>query len=100
MNKFRKGDRVVVLSGKDKGKSGEILALDLVSQKCLVTGVNIVKKHKKDSDKAKSAIVEEPRPIFWSKLALSDNGKAVSISFREVNGKKMRVSKKNNQVLG
>ena len=100
MNKFKKGDKVIVLSGKDKGKTGQISQVLTKDKKCLIEGINIVKKHKKDTDKTKSAVVEEARPIYWSKLSLADNGKPVSIAYKEVNGKKVRVSKKNNQVIG
>lgn len=74
-NKFgkiniRKGDNVLVLSGKDKGKKGKILRLIKKSNRAVVEGINIVKKHQRPTQKFQGGIVERPAPVVISKLMI------------------------------
>ena len=101
MNKFKKGDTVFILTGKDKGKSGKILSVYPTKKTVLVDGINIVKRHLKHSDKTKSAIVDVVKPLNWSKVAHIGSGNArESISFSLQDGKKVRLSKKSHKVIG
>lgn len=94
---IKKGDTVVVISGKDKGKSGKILETILATNRAVVDGVNIITKHQKAKNaKEKGGIVKKPAPVDISNLMVicSSCGKATRISRTEVDGKKARVCKK------
>ena len=69
--KLKKGDRVFILAGKDKGKEGEIVQI-LGSDKAIVQGINLVKKHKKPSQEDEGGIVDQEKPIHKSNLMLID----------------------------
>lgn len=101
MNKFKKGDTVYILKGKDRGKSGKILEVSPSDKTVLVEGLNIVKRHLKQSDKSKSAVVDIAKPLDWSKVAHSDTGKnREGVSFTVQDGKKVRIGKKSQKVIG
>ena len=68
--KIRRGDKVKILSGKDKGKSGEVLKIDKINSLAIVSGVNIVKKHIKNREGVKGGINELEKPIPVSRLAI------------------------------
>ncbi|ALG89165.1 MAG: 50S ribosomal protein L24 [Confluentimicrobium sp.] len=92
--KLRKGDKVIVLAGKDKGKSGEISSVDPKAGKAVVEGVNIAIRHTKQSQNSQGGRVPVAMPIDLSNLALSDaNGKATRVGFRVEEGKKVRYAK-------
>ena len=91
------GDTVVVISGKDKGKSGKITNIDRQAKRAVVEGVNIITKHQKPrSQKDKGGIIKRPAPVDISNLMLycSACGKATRVAHQEINGKKVRVCKK------
>jgi large subunit ribosomal protein L24 len=95
--KVRKGDRVVVLSGKDKGKEGEVIHAYPKSGKVTVERVNVVKRHRKPSRAMEQGgIIEEERPIDASNVALIDtDGKPTRVGYRiKPDGTKVRVSKR------
>ncbi len=103
MNKIKKGDEVVVLTGKDKGKRGTILSV-VSSEKVLVEGVNSVKKHQKPNPNKgiEGGIVEKQMPIQVSNVAIynSQTKKADRVGFRTLeDGKKVRFFKSNNEVI-
>ena len=98
----KKGDKVKVITGKDKNKEGVVLAALPKKDKVIVEGVNIVKKHQKPSQTApQGGIVEMEAPIHVSNVMVVDpsNGEATRVGYKEVDGKKVRVSKKTGEVL-
>lgn len=70
MGKLRKGDQVVVLSGRDAGKHAKIIRVMTKKQKVVLEGVNIAKKHQRPSQKFQGGIIEKPLPLFTSKVGL------------------------------
>ena len=92
--KLRKGDRVVVLAGKDKGMTGEITQVMPKDNKAIVDGVNIAIRHTRQSQTSQGGRVPKPMPIDLSNLALTDkNGKATRVGFRMEGDKKVRFAK-------
>ncbi len=98
--KLRKGDKVVVLTGKDKGKTGEIASVDPKSGKAVVDGVNVAIRHVKQSQTSQGGRTPKAMPIQLSNLAIVDaNGKATRVGFREEDGKKVRFAKTTGDVI-
>jgi large subunit ribosomal protein L24 len=104
--KIKKGDMVVVLSGKDKGKNGKVLRIIKFKTnsrvKAVVEGINIVKKHTKQSATSKGGIESIEMPIHLCKLALQDPKtlKPTRIGFKKLeDGKKVRFAKKSGETL-
>jgi large subunit ribosomal protein L24 len=100
--KIRKGDKVIVLSGRDKGKSGEVLRMLPKDARALVQGVNVVRKHQKQTAAQQGGIVSKELPIHISNLALRDpkDGKPTRIGFKTLaDGKKVRVSKRSGETI-
>ena len=100
--KIRKGDRVIVTAGRDKGKSGEILRVYRADERVLVAGVNMVKRHQKQTAKLPGGIVPKEAPIHISKIAHTDpkNGGPTRIGFKTMSdGRKVRFAKKSGEVL-
>ena len=98
----KKGDKVKVITGKDKNKEGVVLAALPKKDKVIVEGVNIVKKHQKPSQAApQGGIVEVEAPSHVSNVMVIDpsNGQPKKVAYKEVDGKKVRVSKKTGEVL-
>ena len=92
--KLRKGDKVVVLAGKDKGKEGEITAVMPKDGKAIVDGVNIAIRHQRQTANDQGGRQPKAMPIDLSNLALLDsNGKATRVGFRMEDGKKIRFAK-------
>jgi large subunit ribosomal protein L24 len=92
--KLKKGDRVVVLAGKDKGKEGEITRIMPAAGKAIVDGVNIAVRHTKQSANSQGGRIPQAMPIQLSNLALLDsNGKPTRVGFKIEDGKKVRVAK-------
>ena len=97
----KKGDKVKVITGKDKNKEGVVLAAFPKKDKVIVEGVNVVKKHQKPSQAApQGGIVEMEAPIHVSNVMVIDyTGVVGRVGYKEVDGKKVRVSKKTGEVL-
>ena len=94
---IRKDDKVVVLSGKDKGKQGKILVSDPKAAKVIVEGVNVATKHQKPRKQGEEGgIIKVETPMYVSKVALvcPKCGKAIRVSYKLTDGKKVRVCKK------
>ena len=92
--KLRKGDKVVVLAGKDKGKEGEISVVMPKDGKAIVDGINIAIRHTRQTQSSQGGRLPKEMPIDLSNLALLDsNGKATRVGFREEDGKKVRFAK-------
>ena len=98
--KLRKGDIVIVITGKSKGKTGEILRMFPTEGKILVAGVNIIKRQQKASKTSAGGIVEKEAKMQISNVAYCENGVATKIAFKiDETGKKIRVSKKTSKVI-
>ena len=98
--KLRKGDKVIVLAGKDKGKTGEITSVNPSAGKAVVDGVNMAIRHTKQSQSDQGGRIPVAMPIQLSNLALLDsNGKATRVGFREEDGKKVRFAKTTGEVV-
>lgn len=101
--KIKKGDQVIVLTGKDKGKKSKIVKVFPRSFKAIVEGINIVKKHQRPSRRyVHGGILEKPAPLHLSNLALicPNCGNPTRISFQRKADKKMRICKKCKQSIG
>jgi large subunit ribosomal protein L24 len=100
--KIKKGDKVVVLSGKDKGKTGEVTRAMPKDGKVVVSGVNIATRHRKPSQANPQGGLERiEAPMHASKVALADpkSGKATRVRFETRDGKKVRVAVKSGEVI-
>ena len=98
--KLKKGDKVVVLAGKDKGKKGEITQVMPKDNKAIVDGVNISIRHTKQSAQNQGGRLPQAMPIDLSNLAMLDgNGKPTRVGFREEDGKKVRYAKTTGEVI-
>jgi large subunit ribosomal protein L24 len=100
--KLKSGDQVVVTAGDHKGSEGKIMRVFGEKNKAIVEGVNMVKKHQKPSAASpQGGITEKEAPIHISNLSIVDpkDGKATRVGYRMEDGKKVRFSKKSNQVL-
>ena len=100
--KLRKGDPVVVLSGKDKGKEGTVLRVLPKENKVIVEGVNIAKKHQRPGRATMQAgIIDKDMPIHASNVAYVHKGKATRLGYRvDEDGKKVRVARRTREVIG
>ena len=100
--KIRKGDRVVVLTGRSKGKRGEVLKVLPKDDRALVQGVNTVKRHTKPTQQTMGGIIEKEAPIQLSNLAHVDpqSGKPTRIGFRVLeDGRKVRFAKRSGEII-
>ena len=98
--KLRKGDKVVVLTGKDKGKEGTITSVDPKAGKAVVDGVNIAIRATRQTQTAQGGRLPKALPIQLSNLALLDaNGKATRVGFRMEGDKKVRFAKTTGDVI-
>ena len=99
--KLKKGDRVVVLSGKDKGKKGEISRVLPAAGKAVVSGVNIAVRHQRQSPQSQGGRIAIEAPIQLSNLALVDpkSGEPTRVGFRIEDGKKVRYAKKSGETI-
>jgi large subunit ribosomal protein L24 len=100
--KIKKGDRVVVTTGRDKGKKGEVLKVFPKEERALVSGVNLVKRHQAQSAKAQGGIISKEAAVHLSNLAHVDSksGEATRIGFKILDdGRKVRIAKKSGEVI-
>ena len=99
--KIKKGDKVVVLAGRDKGRDGEVLEVIPKDGRAIVRGINMVKRHTKQSQTEQGGIISKEATIHLSNLAVADpkTGKPVRVGFKEVDGKKVRVAKKTGELI-
>tara|TARA_B100000963_G_C22420503_1_gene577397 strand:+ start:345 stop:653 length:309 start_codon:yes stop_codon:yes gene_type:complete len=95
IKKYKKGDEVIVKVGKDKGKIGKISKIINSSDKVIVSGVNVSKKHQKPSQESKGGIVDKEMPIHVSNILAYDSKskKSSKVGYKIDNGKKIRVLK-------
>ncbi len=99
--KIKKGDKVVVLSGKDKGKTGEVARVLPKEDRVVVSGVNTVKRHQRPTQTTAGGIEEKDAPIHVSNVALIDpkSDKPTRVGFEVRDGKKVRVAKKSGEAI-
>jgi large subunit ribosomal protein L24 len=100
-SKIRKGDRVVVLAGKDKGKTGEVIRSIPKDMKVVVSGVNVHARHRKPSQtNPQGGIERKEAPLHVSNVAIATaDGKATRVRFEERDGKKVRVAAKTGDLI-
>ncbi len=102
MQKIRKGDKVVVLSGKDKGRSGEVLSVQPKEDTAIVRGINIVIRHQRQTQSQEGGLIRKEAPIHLSNLAVADpkDGKPTRVGFKfEKDGKKVRFAKRSGETI-
>jgi large subunit ribosomal protein L24 len=98
--KIKKGDLVIVIAGRDKGRTGEVIEMRRADGRALVRGVNIVKRHQRQSQTQEGGIISKESSIHLSNIALADpkGGKATRVGFKFVgkgdDRKKVRVAKR------
>ena len=99
--RIRKGDKVVVLSGRDKGRSGEVISVQPRDERALVRGVNMVKRHQKQTAQQEGGIISKEMPIHLSNLAIADpkDRKATRVGFKIHDGRKVRVAKRSGELI-
>ena len=95
--KIRKGDKVVVLSGRDKGRTGEVVEVRPADNRALVRGVNMVKRHQRQTAQQEGGIISKELPVHLSNIAIADpkDGKPTRVGFKiRPDGKKIRIAKR------
>ena len=100
--KIKKGDHVIVITGRDKGKHGEVVEMLPKEQRALVRGVNVVRRHQKQSASQEGGIISKEAPIHISNLAIEDpkDGKPSRVGFKFLDdGKKVRFAKRSGEVI-
>jgi large subunit ribosomal protein L24 len=95
--KIRKGDKVVVLAGRDKGRSGEVIEVRPAENRAVVRGINMVKRHQRQTAQQEGGIISKELAVHLSNIALADpkDGKPTRVGFKvQPDGKKVRVAKR------
>ncbi|WP_072377430.1 50S ribosomal protein L24 [Hyphomicrobium sp. NDB2Meth4] len=100
--KIKKGDHVIVIAGRDKGKHGEVVEMLPKEQRAVVRGVNVVRRHQRQTAQQEGGIISKEAPIHISNLALEDpkDGKPTRVGFKLLDdGKKVRFAKRSGEVI-
>ena len=100
--KIKKGDKVVVLTGRDKGKTGEVLQVMPKEERALVRGVNLVKRHQRQTASQEGGIISKEAPLHLSNLAYADpkDGKPTRVGFKILDdGRKVRFAKRSGDLI-
>jgi large subunit ribosomal protein L24 len=100
--KIKKGDKVVVLAGRDKGRTGEVKVVHPVDGRAVVAGVNVVKRHTRQTAQTEGGILSKEAPIHLSNLAIADpkDGKPTRVGFKTLDdGRKVRVAKRSGDLI-
>ena len=100
--KIKKGDKVVVLTGRDKGRTGEVVQVMPKEERALVRGVNMVKRHQRQTMNQEGGIIQKEAPIQLSNLALADpkDGKPTRVGFKILDdGRKVRFAKRSGDLI-
>ncbi len=100
--KIKKGDKVVVLTGRDKGRGGEVVQVNPTEGRALVRGVNMVKRHTRQTGTQEGGIISKEAPIQLSNIAIADpkDGKATRVGFKILDdGRKVRVAKRSGDLI-
>jgi large subunit ribosomal protein L24 len=102
MQKIRKGDKVVVLAGKDKGRTGEVVQVKPKEDRAVVRGVNMIKRHQRQNANQEGGIITREAPIHLSNISLVDpkDGKPTRVGFKKLDdGRKVRVAKRSGEQI-
>lgn len=100
--KIKRGDRVIVLTGKDKGRSGEVIKIMPADNRALVRGINMVTRHQRQTAGQEGGIIRKEAPIHLSNIAVEDrdSGKPTRIGFKVLeDGRKVRVAKRSGETI-
>ena len=100
--KIRKGDKVIVLTGRDKGRTGEVFEVRPDAGTALVRGVNMVKRHQKQTQNQEGGIISKEAPIHLSNIAVADpkDGKPTRVGFKVLDdGRKVRFAKRSGDLI-
>jgi large subunit ribosomal protein L24 len=100
--KIRKGDRVILMTGRDKGKKGEVLRVMTEENRVLVSGINMIKRHTKQTAREQGGIVTKEAAVHISNVAHVDpkSGEATRVGFKNLaDGRKVRFAKKSGEVI-
>ncbi len=100
--RIKKGDRVIVLTGRSKGRVGEVLKVTPKENRAIVQGVNVVKRHTRPSGMATGGIIEKEAPIHVSNLSMVDpkTGEATRVGYRFLeDGRKVRFAKRSGEII-
>ena len=100
--RIKKGDRVLITAGRDKGAEGEVIRIITQTNRALVRGVNMVRRHQRQTQTSQGGIIEKEAPIHLSNIALidPDSGKATRVGFKtDDKGKKQRYAKKSGKII-
>jgi large subunit ribosomal protein L24 len=94
--KIRKGDKVIVLVGRDKGRTGEVIEVRPAENRALVRGVNMVKRHQRQTAQQEGGIISKELPVHLSNIAIADpkDGKPTRVGFKIEGDKKIRIAKR------
>ncbi|MCR9215265.1 MAG: 50S ribosomal protein L24 [Proteobacteria bacterium] len=98
----KKGDKVIVLAGKDKGRTGEVVSVLRDDRRAIVSGINMVKRHTKQSQTEEGGIISKEASIHLSNIALQDpkDGKATRVGYKHLDdGRKVRFAKRSGEVI-
>ena len=101
-SKIKKGDTVIVLAGRDKGKRGEVIRVIPKEDRAVVRGVNLVRKHQKQTQTEQGGIISKEATIHLSNVALADpkDGKATRVGFKTLDdGTKVRIARRSGEVI-
>ena len=100
--RIKKGDKVVVLTGRDKGRSGEVIQVMPKDERALIRGVNMVTRHQKQSAAQEGGLIRKEAPIHLSNVAIADptDGKPTRVGFKTLNdGRKVRFAKRSGETI-
>ncbi|MFN8831240.1 MAG: 50S ribosomal protein L24 [Labrys sp. (in: a-proteobacteria)] len=100
--KIKKGDKVIVLTGRSKGRSGEVLQVMPTENRALVRGVNVVRRHQKQTATQEGGVISKESPIDLSNLAIADpkDGKPTRVGFKVLDdGRKVRFAKRSGDLI-
>ena len=100
--KIKKGDKVVVITGRDKGRSGEVVRVMPTEERAIVRGVNMVKRHQRQTMQQEAGIITKEASVHLSNLALTDpkDGKPTRVGFKTLDdGRKVRFAKRSGDVI-
>ena len=101
MQRIKKGDKVVVIAGKDKGRTGEVVSVLPKEDRAVVSGINVVRRHQRQTQTAEGGIISKEAPVHLSNLAIADpkDGKPTRVGFKVEGDKKVRYAKRSGEVI-
>ncbi|TCT35534.1 50S ribosomal protein L24 [Martelella mediterranea] len=101
MQRIKKGDKVVVVAGKDKGRTGEVVSVMPKEDRAVVSGINVVRRHQRQTQTTEAGIVTKEAPIHLSSLQIADpkDGKPTRVGFKVEGDKKVRYAKRSGEVI-